>query len=162
MTVYVNPFKGADPCLLMKNELLQKMEQSIEKLIQETELLTEEEFETQIITGVWTAKDILSHVAAWDLVFVEMSTKMVNGEELPGFSDFDQFNAREAAKRKSHTRDDIIKEVRKNRKTYTNFLAGLTAEQLRKSGYDFTVESLAENIMSHDRHHLQQIKSRKG
>lgn len=148
--------------MMKKEVLLQKMEQSTEELIQETEKLTEEEFETQIITGTWTAQDILSHVAAWDVAFVEVSTKMANSEEFPGFPDVDEFNARETAKRKGHTRDDIVKEVRKNRKTYTDFLAGLTAEQLRRPGYDFTVERLAENIMSHDRYHLRQITSRKG
>ncbi len=137
------------------------METSIEKVIQEIEPFTEQVFETHIITGTWTAKEILSHIAAWDLIFIDMSKKMVNGEPLPERPDFDAINAQEVEKRHNLTRADIVTEVRKNRKAYTDYLASLTEEQLNDKAYPFTLMSLAANIVSHDRHHLQQIRTRR-
>jgi uncharacterized damage-inducible protein DinB len=146
---------------MKKEELLHEMEASINQLIHEAEHLSEEEFESMHMTGTWTAKEILSHVAAWDLVFMDVSRKLLEGRPPKSLPDFDTFNAREVSKRSSLTRDEIIHEVRQNRKTYEEFLAGLTPEQLFGSTYMFTIGGLAEEIMSHDRHHLQQIRVQK-
>lgn len=145
---------------MKKEELLQKMETSIEELIGDIEQVSEEEFEQQPITGTWAAKEILSHVAAWDVVYVELSKKLLKNGLLPKLPDFDTFNRGEVAKRSRLTREEIINEVRKNRKAYTEFLAGLTEEQLQEVKYNLSVEQLATNIMSHDRYHLQQIRAR--
>lgn len=144
-----------------KDALIKDMETSIEEVIQEIETLTEQAFETHIITGMWTAKEILSHMAAWDLIFTDMSKKMVNGEPLPEKPDFDSLNAQEVEKRQHLTRADIVTEFRKNRKAYINYIASLTEDQLTDRKYPFTLMSLAANIVSHDRHHLQQIRARR-
>jgi hypothetical protein len=154
-------FKDSGTCILMEKEtLLKEMEASIEDVIQEVYNLSEEEFETHVITGTWTAKEILSHIAAWDLEFINMSKKIIKGEHIPKFSDFDTFNAREVTKRRTLTRDEIIGEVKKNRKTYIGFLVGMSAEKLTEPKKAFTIESLARDIMSHDRYHVQQIRLR--
>jgi hypothetical protein len=140
--------------------LLEEMEVSIEELIQEAENLSEEEFETLQITGVWTAKEILSHMAAWDLFFLDVSGRLVTGKQLPEWPDFDTFNAREVSQRHNLDRDEIIDEVRRNRKAYIDFIATLSGQQLN-TGSNFTVKTLAEDIMSHDEHHLQQMKAKK-
>lgn len=133
---------------------------SAENVIQEIESLTEKTFKTHIITGTWTAKEILAHIAAWDLIFTDMSKKMVNGEPLPEKPDFNALNAQEVEKRQHLTRANMIEEVRKNRKAYINYLASLTEEKLTDKTYTFTILELAESIVSHDNHHLQQIKAR--
>ena len=131
---------------------------SVEKLIRKIESLTEEVFKTHIVTGTWTAKEIFAHVAAWDLIFADMSKKMVNGEPLPEKPDFNALNAHEVKKRQHLTRAEMVDEVRKNRKYYMNYLASLTEEQLTDNQYTFTILELAESIIAHDNHHLQQIK----
>jgi hypothetical protein len=144
---------------MKKEELIKEMETSIQKLIRETEKLSREVFETQPITGAWTAKEILSHVAAWDLIFVDLSTKILKGEPLPERPDFDIINAEQVSKRRNLDRTKIIGEVNKNRKIYTDFVAALTEKQLYEPNeQNITIEDLARNIISHDRHHLQQIK----
>jgi hypothetical protein len=144
----------------MIQELLKNMGPSAENVIQEIESLTEKTFKTHIITGTWTTKEILAHIAAWDLIFTDMSKKMANGELLPEKPDFDALNAQEVEKRQHLTRADLIEEVRKNRKAYINYLASLTEDQLTDKTYSFTILELAESIVSHDNHHLQQIKAR--
>ena len=146
---------------MKKEELLHEMEASINQLIQKTEHLSEEEFESIHMTGTWTAKEILSHVAAWDLVFMDVSRNLLEGRPPESLPDFDTFNAREVSKRSTLTRDEIIHEVKQNRETYKEFLAGLTPEQLFTSTSMVTVGGLAEDIISHDRHHLQQIRIQK-
>ena len=140
-----------------KDSLIKEMGPSVEKLIREIESLTEEVFKTHIVTGAWTAKEILAHVAAWDLIFTDMSKKMVNGEPLPEKPDFNALNAHEVKKRQHLTRAEMVDEVRKNRKYYMNYLASLTEEQLTDNQYTFTILELAESIIAHDNHHLQQI-----
>lgn len=147
---------------MKKEELLEKMENSTEELIKETDQLSDKEFETTVVTGSWTAKEILSHVAAWDLEFVAMSKNLLKGEGLPKNLNFDTFNAREVLKRKNMTRKEIVDEVRRNRKAYTAFISGFTPEQLDEpKGKKVTVGSLADDITSHDQYHLQQIKKKK-
>lgn len=148
---------------MKKEELIQEMERSTEDLIGEIEQLSEKEFETTLITGTWTAKDILSHVAAWDIIFVDLSKTLLRGEPLPALPDFDAINAEVVSERRNLSRSQITEEVRKNRKAYTDFIAALTEEQLTEPGGDnHTINGLAENIISHDRHHLWQIRIRKG
>ncbi len=157
-----NLFKLSSYSLQMnKEELVKEMERSVEEIILETERLTEKEFESQPMTGTWTAKEILSHIAAWDLEFITLSRKMVKGEPLPNLPDFDTFNAREVSKRSALSRDQLTQELRKNRKMYTTFLVSLSEQQLHESEYDFTVESLARDIVAHDVHHLEQIQSKR-
>lgn len=145
---------------MKKEELVKEMETSVQELIREAEKLSNEAFEIQPITGAWTAKEILSHVAAWDLIFVDLSTTILKGEPLPERPDIDAINAEEISKRRNLNRTKIIEEVRKNRKIYTDFVAALTETQLHEPNTQaFTVEDLARNIVSHDRHHLQQIKT---
>lgn len=141
-----------------KGELIQELECSIEDLIGEVEQLSDEEFEATLITGTWTAKAILSHVAAWDLTFVDLSRGLLRGEPLPGPPDFDEFNAEVVSRRSNMSRSQITEEVRKNRKAYTVFIAALTEEQLTCGEDDYTIKGLARNIISHDRHHLLQIR----
>ena len=143
-----------------KEKLLERMEQSIDALIRETELLAEEEFDTLTITGTWTAKEILSHVAAWDLIFADMSRKMAKNESIPELPDFETFNSEEVKKRRKCGRRDIVNEVRKNRKAYIQVLDDISEEHMKKSGYAFTIEGLAQDIMSHELHHLKQIRKK--
>lgn len=157
-----NLFKLPSYSLQMnKEELVREMERSVEEIILEIERLTEKEFESQPMTGTWTAKEILSHIAAWDLEFITLSRKMVKGEPLPNLPDFDTFNAREVSKRSALSRDQLTQELRKNRKMYTTFLVSLSEQQLHESEYDFTVESMARDIVAHDVHHLEQIQSKR-
>lgn len=149
------------PLQMNKEELVKEMERSIEEVISEAERLTKKEFKTQPMTGTWTTKEILSHIAAWDLEYITLSRKAVKGEPLPHFPDFDTFNAREVSKRSALSRNQLIQELRKNRKTYTAFLVALSEQQLHESEYDFTVESLARDIIAHDIHHLEQIRSKR-
>ncbi len=147
-----------------KEALTEEMETSTEELIEEAEKLSKDQFETHKITGVWAAKEILCHVAAWDLVFVELSKKMLKGEPFRGWPDFDDFNAREVSKRKEMSRDEIFKEVGKNRKAYIDFIKGLTDKELQmqheSEGHTFTIKGLAEDIVSHDQYHLQQMRAK--
>ncbi|MBU7047127.1 MAG: DinB family protein [Theionarchaea archaeon] len=142
----------------MENTLLKEMEASIEDVIHEVQNLSEEEFENRVITGTWTTKEILSHIAAWDLEFMNLSKKIIKGERIPKFNNFDAFNSREVTKRRTLTRDEIIDEVRKNRKAYVSFLVVMSPEQLKDPKKAFTIERLAREIISHDQYHVQQIR----
>lgn len=143
--------------MMQKERLIKEMEVSIEHLVGETEDLTDEAFEHERITGVWATREILCHVAAWDLQFIEMSKSLLKGDRFQ-FPDFDTFNAREVEKRKTLSRKEITNEVRKNRALYTTFISAFTEEELSAPrGGRTTVGGLAEDIMSHDKYHLEQI-----
>ena len=142
-----------------KEALLEDMQRSIDDLLSATENLSNDAFGSKIITGTWTSREILCHVAAWDRVFCEMSKALLDGTPLPPLPDFDTFNAQEVKKRESLTRDEILKEVKKNRAHYIRFIGDVPADQLQDArGQDFTIEGLARDIISHDAYHLHQIR----
>ncbi|MBU7018097.1 MAG: DinB family protein [Theionarchaea archaeon] len=144
----------------MENTLLREMEASVEEVIREIQTLSEEEFEKRVITGIWTAKEILSHIAAWDLEFINLSRKVIRDERIQKSSDFDTFNSSEVTKRRTLTREEIINEVKRNRKAYIEFLVKISQEQLNEPRKSFTIERLARDIISHDQYHVQQIRQR--
>lgn len=131
----------------------------MEELITHTQRLSEEAFEHHVITGTWAAKEILSHVAAWDMVFVDLSKSLLRNEPFLDFPAVDTFNRKEVSKRRGLAREDIVGEVRQNRKTYIEVLREIPEEQLLESRGRFTIGGLAQDIVSHDRYHLQQIVS---
>lgn len=133
--------------------LIHKMETALQKLLQEVEKYTDHEFNTIIITGSWTVKEVLSHIAAWDIEAVNLSKKLLTHNQVQ-WPDFDTFNACAVSKRIKLTREEIIAEVKENRQAYIQFLQGLPDYQLDSHG----VRNLAEQIVSHDYHHLHQIK----
>jgi hypothetical protein len=139
-----------------KEALLTEMKASIEDLLEAAQAV--KGFESTPVTGTWTAREVLSHVAAWDLFFTDMSRKMVKGEPLPEWPDFDEFNKRAVSERRNKTKEQLIEEVRKTRGTYIKFIQEKPGEEIFNSrGYEFTVASLARDIMGHDRHHLKQL-----
>ncbi|MGC1122074.1 MAG: DinB family protein [Candidatus Methanofastidiosia archaeon] len=139
-----------------KEALLTEMKASIENLLEAAQAV--EGFESTPVTGTWTAKEVLSHVAAWDLFFADVSRKMVKGEPLPEWPDFDEFNKKAVSERRNKTKNQLIEEVRKTRGTYMQFIREQPGEEIFNSrGYEFTVGSLTRDIMGHDKHHLKQL-----
>ncbi|MBU7024688.1 MAG: DinB family protein [Theionarchaea archaeon] len=140
-----------------KEALLTEMKASIETLLEAAQTI--KEFESTSVTGTWTAKEVLCHVAAWDLFFTDMSRNMVKGEPLPEWPDFDEFNKRAVLERRNETKEQLIEEVRETRGAYIKFIQEQPGEEIFNSrGYEFTVGSLARDIMGHDTHHLKQLK----
>ncbi|MBU7033032.1 MAG: DinB family protein [Theionarchaea archaeon] len=144
-----------------KETLLEDMQRSIDDLLSVTENLSTDAFESRIITGTWTSREILCHVAAWDCVFCEMSKALLDGAPVSLLPEFDAFNAQEVKKRESLTRDEILREVKKNRALYIRFIGEVPPDQLQDArGQDFTIEGLARDIISHDVYHLHQIRDK--
>ncbi|MBU7033968.1 MAG: DinB family protein [Theionarchaea archaeon] len=139
-----------------KEALLIEMKVSIQNLLKAAQSI--EKFESTVVTGTWTAREILSHVAAWDLFFADMSKRMVKGEPLPEWPDFDEFNKEAVLERKNKTKDQLVEEVRRARDIYVRFIEEQPGELIFNSrGYEFTVGSLAKDIIGHDNHHLKQL-----
>ena len=145
---------------MKKEELLEEMETSLEALIDETERFSEEEFETMLITGTWSAKEIMSHIAAWDSKFMGLSKTLLRGESIR-FPNIDAFNAREVSKRCNMNRKELIDEVRRTRRAYVVLLTDVPPEHIEKSKGTYTIGGLASIIISHDKYHLRQLKARK-
>lgn len=148
------------PPMEKKTSLVTDMHSSIDDLLASIEKYPDETFNSYTVTGTWAAREIFCHVAAWDQVFLAMSTAHLNDEPIPPLPDFDAFNAQEVEKRKGMTRKEIIMEVRKNRAHYIDFISGLVPDQLQDTkGFTFTIEGLARDIISHDQYHLNQIEN---
>jgi hypothetical protein len=139
-----------------KKPLQKRMEASLQELLHHIEQLTDHEFNTVTITGSWTAKEVLSHIAAWDIEAIQLSKEVLAGTQVQ-WPEFDTFNAHAVLERADLTREEIVTEVQENRKAYIQFINRLTESQLDTYEEDVSVRILAEQIVGHDYHHLQQI-----
>ncbi|MGD2246943.1 MAG: DinB family protein [Candidatus Methanofastidiosia archaeon] len=141
---------------MSKKPLQKRMEASLQELLHYIEQVTDHEFNTVTITGSWTAKEVLSHIAAWDITAIQLSKELLTGTQVQ-WPEFDTFNAHAVSERADLTREEIVTEVQENRNTYIQFIQNLTESQLNTKEGGVSVRILAEQIVGHDYHHLQQI-----
>jgi uncharacterized damage-inducible protein DinB len=140
--------------------LTQDMKRSMDEVLAAIENLSDEAFNSQLITGRWACREILCHMAAWDCEFLEMSRALLDDRPIPQLPDFDTFNEKEVKSREHMSRKEIVMEVKGNRERYVDFISQLSPDQLQDAkGHRFTIEGLARDIISHDQYHLNQIEN---
>lgn len=141
-----------------KEALLTEMKTSVENLLKAARAV--KGFESTPVTGTWTAREVLSHMAAWDLYFRDLSKTLKRGDPLPEWPDFNEFNEKAVSERRDESRDQLVEEVRKTRDTYIQFIQELPEDEVFNKGVrKFSIGSLAKDIIDHDKHHLKQLKA---
>lgn len=113
--------------------------------------------------GKWTVKELLSHLADSERVFVYRALRFSRNDEtgLPGY-DHNAYVPESGANERSF--DSIAKELKQVRRATISFFTGLTRDQLARTGsankVEMSVEQLAFVIAGHERHHLGVLEER--
>lgn len=130
--------------------------------------LPEGQWETSGVCGVWSAKDVVAHLASFEKLLIEM-VGMLEGEE-PGptlgqrMADGDQFNDNQVAQYRARDPEQVLAEYTSACEKSSALVAEIPAEILRQQGtlpaygleYAFD-DMLVYMYYGHKREHSAQI-----
>jgi len=122
-----------------------------------------------VFLGVWCLKDLLAHLAGWDVTNRQAAQEILRGE-IPGFyahydKDWASYNAQLVAE---YRREDLGELIDLLKKTHGELLADLEAipapefykdRGIRASGYKVLLNRLLEAELKDEREHLAQIQA---
>lgn len=98
-------------------------------------MLSEQERHEKLVCGEWTLKDLVGHLADWEMVGVGGLQKLSIGQ-LPEYdeiiTDFDLFNSRHAAIRKDQPWSKVWSDFESTRKQLLDLLARVTDDDLKR------------------------------
>lgn len=114
----------------------------------------------------WNVKDELAHLAGAERGMLRTAQASARGEnpKLPEGYDNDVFNARQVAKRKGQSLEQLLDELKTIHNDMSAFLDGVTTEQLTRIGEhplegEIALKDLLVVIYSHEVTHSNEISS---
>ena len=122
----------------------------------------------RIFLGVWSAKDVLAHLAGWDVTNLK-AAKSIRAGKLPAFyayrdPDWKTYNARLVSKYRRDRLAELLSLVRDTHHALIEFLTALPAEELdrdrgvRFRGYKVTIARLLEAELKDEKTHQTQLE----
>lgn len=98
----------------------------------------ETDWETPGACGVWSVKDIIAHLASYELVLVDILITFTGSAPTPALDSFlelgGQFNDSEVNRRKKKTIQDVLAEFNDTHIQVMSLIVALPPETLRQSG----------------------------
>lgn len=120
------------------------------------------DWKTPIAEGKWTIHDVVSHMMLWDKYFYESTIEPIACDKAITLQliDFDQFNNDAVTYGKTKTKDELIELTMKYRNLLLDCISSLEEGKYSEKYVDgrFSFESYLKDFISHDRHHMMQIK----
>jgi hypothetical protein len=96
---------------MKKEETLKILTEDHKKMEKIIELLTKEEMLKIRVLGVWSVKDVIAHLSAWNLELTKSIDIILRNEELWFLNTSDvEFNKIQITKRKSYSLEEVIEE----------------------------------------------------
>jgi len=122
----------------------------------------------EVILGVWSVKDLLAHLAGWDLANIEGARDVLAGR-LPGFyahydHDWRTYNALLVSRYKQADLGRLVAFVRNSLAQLVDFLKTIPADEfdrdkgLRFRRYRVTIERLIQAEIRDEHIHLAQLE----
>ena len=143
---------------MTKHEYLEKLNEQRGNVLKAIEGLTDAELCLPMAEGKWSFKDTLGHLAAWEGEVINAFEQKARGERptIGNITDFDAWNAVEAAKRKDHSPGEIRNSLQRGRVRLLEIVnalpdSGEVWEPKRSTARMLTM------LIEHDHHHWKQI-----
>ncbi|WP_186575952.1 DinB family protein [Aquibacillus kalidii] len=118
--------------------------------------------EKPLADGKWSIREIIAHIIYWDkFILNELVPQMTNENELPPFPDDDEFNDKAVRYYETYKTLDILEEfvtVREKLISEIQNLEPTVTFKVKRWNKTLTPESFINMFVSHDQHHLKQIK----
>ena len=113
--------------------------------------------------GKWSIQETVSHITAWDAHFLETAVRSIEVGEPPNLADtvdYQVFNERAAVAGRLLPKHEVLSQAAQTRTRLLVHLRRLPAEWFRHQGQPGgeLMEFLERNFVSHDRHHVAQMK----
>ena len=150
-----------------RSVLLAAMDAARNDLLRQIDRVPSSERDTRPIMGDWTLKDVLGHMADWDLYALQALRAIRESRPLPyvAESDVDEVNAQQVAARREQTWDQAWADFQNIRAKVINALADWYDEQLARAvdypsdwgrtAYGWVAGQTAE----HDREHADALRA---
>lgn len=121
----------------------------------------------RVFLGVWSARDMLAHLAGWDVTNLAAAKALLAGR-LPAFyayrdPDWKTYNARLVLKYRRDRFADLVALTRETHQALMEFLAALPADDfdrdrgVRFRGYKVTIARLLEAELKDEKIHQAQL-----
>jgi uncharacterized damage-inducible protein DinB len=147
-----------------KDQAIHRITQTRQSLLQALAHLGETEMNSRVVEGVWTVKDVLGHLAAWERVCLEPLERFATGRpfESESIPDHDAWNAIQAARRRALPVSAILTELQQVRGDLMGAAARLGDDQWRQPldlpwGERATLAHMLSGLAWHEEEHMQAI-----
>lgn len=148
-----------------KEEALDKLAKSRLALRQAIEGLSEEEMAQVQVEGVWTAKDIVGHIASWDKTFLDPLRGYADGGsfDVQVIEDYLAWNDEQAAIKQALPLDAVLDELATVRHELVATVGRLSAEQWEQTlpfpwGGTGTIAQALGGLAHHELEHARAIR----
>jgi uncharacterized damage-inducible protein DinB len=156
--------------MTINEKLAGQLDNARKTLLDAIEGLDEEMLSGKIVSGRWTAKDILGHLVSWGDEFRRevqtiLSDKTVYGYVIRSDDHFNAWNLAEAEKKKAMSWPDAFADFERNYEEINALIGSLSEAQLHTKGpvpwgdKPVTIESIIRIHPSHIKHHAKIIKT---
>jgi hypothetical protein len=149
---------------MKKEKALLRLNNSRRALRKAIDVLTIDEISTIQVEGIWTVKDLLGHIAAWENSLLLPLSALINGEpfqaeEIP---DHDAWNAEQAARCSPQSVSKILEEMETTRQELLNAAEKLSKGQWNQSfqapwGDQNTLVEMISGLAWHEEEHTKSI-----
>ena len=116
--------------------------------------------------GKWSVLETVAHITAWDVSFLGTAVRVFEEGGRPALADdvdYQAFNERAAAVGRTQRKEQLLSEAVQARVQLLDHLRRLPAEAFLVTHQGETttdlVEFLERNFVSHDRHHVERIRT---
>jgi len=116
--------------------------------------------------GKWSVHDVVAHIMAWDVNFLETTVLAIEAGQQPPIAeeaDFQAFNERAAAVGRRMTKEHLLDKATRARVELVEHLQRLPSQAFPATQQGATTRDLAgfldRNFVSHDKHHVDQMKA---
>ena len=121
----------------------------------------------RVFLGIWSIKDLLAHLAGWDLTNAS-AVRSVQAGKVPSFykyydRDWRTYNARLVKKYREDSFNDQLAAVEASQKKLITYVQSVPPEYFKKDfgvrfrGYKVTIQRLLEAELKDEQIHFQQI-----
>jgi hypothetical protein len=149
---------------MKKEKALSRLNNSRRALRKAIDVLTIDEISTIQVEGIWTVKDVLGHIAAWENSLLEPLSAFVDGglfqaEEIP---DHNAWNAEQAARCSPRSVSKILEEMETTRQELLKTAEKLSKGQWNQSfrapwGDQNTLIEMISGLAWHEEEHTKSI-----
>ena len=150
---------------MSKQEWLERLAFKREELLMSVEGLSQAGWTTSEVLPGWTAKDVLAHMAAWEMHVAKHLPDLLvdNGLHIVGV-EADTFNAEQVALRRESTPHELLQELADSRQRILEALTTANDDDLTQSHAvpwgQVTIERWAlQEIYEHDGEHAAQLRA---
>lgn len=135
---------------MSKSEVIAAVEDTWRTFRDSFERLTTDDLEVSGVAGEWSIKDVVGHVAAWDLALARALTARDPGPELSD-RQVEAFNRQQSARRAKRTVAEVLTELEEARRTLRDALQSAPDEAFTR-GTDWRRRIDTWSVFHHQEH----------